>query len=72
MLTIQDVGTEVLGNNPRNFYIFGGTEYGIKCKYISFMRNHYGNYAECQTVAEVIKLMTTHHFIPIEPTLYND
>ena len=32
MLTIQDVGTEVLGNNPRNFYIFGGTEYGIDVK----------------------------------------
>lgn len=70
MLTIQDVGTEVLCNNPRNFYIFGGTEYGIKRKYISFMRNHYGNYTECQAVAEVIKLMTTHHFIPLEPTLY--
>ena len=70
MLTIQEVGTEILGNTPKKFYIFGGTEYGIKCKYIDIMKEHYGKFKECQSVNEIIKLMSTRHFIPLEPTLY--
>lgn len=70
MLTIQEVGTEILGNTPKKFYVFGGTEYGIKCKYIDILKSHYGKFKECQSVNEIIKLMSTRHFIPLEPTLY--
>ena len=44
MLSIQDVGTEILNNNPGKFYIFGGTEYGIKCKYFDIIMTHYGKF----------------------------
>lgn len=70
MLTIQDVGTEILNNNPRKFYIFGGTEYGIKCKYIDIMKTHYGRFEERQNVSQILDSMSVYHFIPLEPTLY--
>ena len=70
MRTIQDVGTEILNNKPDKFYIFGGTEYGIKRKYLDIMKNHYGNVQESQSVESLIDTMSVHHLIPLEPTLY--
>ena len=70
MLTIQDVGTEILGNKPRNFYVFGGTEYGIKKKYLSILKDHYGKFEEYQSVDAVLSIMSVNHLIPLEPTLY--
>jgi len=70
MLTIQDVGTEILGNTPRKFYVFGGSEYGIKCKYLDILKEHYGKYEEYQSVNDVLKIMSTMHIIPLEPMLY--
>ena len=32
MLSIQDAGIQIFGESPQSFYIFGGTEYGIKQK----------------------------------------
>ena len=34
MLTIQDLGLSIMGDTPKNLYILGGSEYGIKDKYI--------------------------------------
>ena len=71
MITIQDVGTQILNKQPKNFYIFGGSEYGIKMKYISILKDYYkGNIEERETVSEVINLMRTKHFIPLVPTIY--
>lgn len=70
MLTIQEVGTEILGNTPRKFYVFGGSEYGIKCKYLDILKEHYGKYEEHQSVDDVLKIMSTMHIIPLEPMLY--
>lgn len=70
MLTIQEVGTEILGNSPRNLYVFVGPEYGIKKKYISIIKEHYGEMKECSTMSEIIQLMSTKHFVPLKPMLY--
>lgn len=70
MLTIQDVGTEILNNKPGKFYIFGGSEYGIKCKYLSILKDHYGSMNEYQSVKDLINIMSTNHIIPLDPTLY--
>ena len=70
MRTIQDVGTEILSNNPKNFYIFGGSEYGIKRKYLSILHDYYGSSQECRSLDELLNSMSVHHFIPLEPTLY--
>ncbi len=71
MITIQEVGTEILNGNPRNFYIFGGNEYGIKMKYVSILKKHYNDNFECyDSVMDLIHFMRTKHFIPLVPTLY--
>lgn len=71
MRTIQEVGSEILNNNPKSFYIFGGTEYGIKKKYLSMLAQHYNdNVIEIQSFAELINTMSTKHIIPLKPALY--
>ena len=45
MLSVQDVGTQILGGNPGKFYVLCGTEYGIKKKYIDVLNSYYhGNH----------------------------
>lgn len=70
MRSIQDVGLEVLNNNPASFYVFTGPEYGIKMKYIDMMKEHYGDMKEAKSVKELIDFMSTRHFIPLKPTVY--
>lgn len=70
MLSIQEVGLSILGDNPKNFYILGGSEYGIKDKYIEILVSKIGAKLEYETVSEVINLMSKHHIIPLQPQVY--
>lgn len=70
MKTIQEVGTEILSNQPRSIYIFTGHEYGIKTTYIEHLRNHYGEKIEAPSVADVVNIMSSHHLIPLKPAVY--
>lgn len=70
MLTIQQVGLEVLQKNPRKLYIFGGSEYGIKSKYLQILSDYYGLSKEVARVSDVVELMTSKHLVPLRPTLY--
>lgn len=71
MLTIQEVGTEIMKGTPRNFYVMTGSEYGIKRMYIQYLKDHYkGKYKEADTVESVLSTMSTKHFVPLEPTVY--
>ena len=70
MLSIQEVGLSILGDNPKNFYILGGSEYGIKDKYIEILVSKIGSKLEYETVSEVINLMSKHHIIPLQPQVY--
>ena len=70
MLSIQEVGLSILGDKPGKFYILGGSEYGIKDKYIEILEFKIGPKLEYDTVAEVVSLMTTYHLIPLEPQVY--
>lgn len=71
MRTIQEVGNEILTNNPKSFYIFCGCEYGIKLRYISQLQSHYqGNYESYERVQDVINLMRTKRLIPLQPSVY--
>ena len=71
MRTIQEVGTEILSNNPKSLYIFGGSEYGIKMKYLSMLKDYYkGDVVEVPAMDEIIHLMSTKHFVPLTPRLY--
>ena len=71
MRTIQDVGIEIFSNNPANFYIFLGSEYGIKSKYIEKLKEVYqGRYFSYDSVKSVLDMMRSKHLIPLQPSLY--
>jgi len=70
MLSIQEVGLSILGDTPKNFYILGGSEYGIKDKYIDILVSKIGAKLEYPNVLDVISLMSKHHIIPLQPQVY--
>lgn len=70
MLSIQEVGTQVLGNNPKSFYIFTGPEYGVKRKYIEHLKQYYGTVAVVDHVDDILVTMRKKHMIPLKPKLY--
>lgn len=71
MLSVPEVGKQILGNNPNNFYIFCGPEYGVKDKYLSHLKTFYnGVYSEYQEVETVFQLMRSTSLIPLVPQLY--
>lgn len=70
MRTIQEVGTEILTNHPAHFYIFGGTEYGIKSKYIECLKEYYADSVEYPSLISLVDMMSSKHLIPLEPKLY--
>lgn len=70
MLTIQDVGTEILTDKPRSFYIFTGSEYGIKQKYISHLEHLYGSKLEAPRVMALLESFSMRQLIPLAPAVY--
>lgn len=71
MLTIQELGMEILTDKPKKFYVFGGTEYGVKDKYLEHLTEFYSRRRkEVSSVSEITSLFSKKHFIPLEPTLY--
>ena len=70
MLSIQDIGLSIFGDNPKKFYILGGTEYGIKDKYIEILVSKIGTKIEYPNVMDVVNLMSKNHIIPLKPQVY--
>ena len=70
MRNIQDVGTEILQNTPKKFYIFVGEEYGIKMKYIEILSKHFGCKVEAESVDYVLNIMKTKRILPLQPAVY--
>ena len=70
MLSIQDVGLSIFSNTPKNFYILGGAEYGIKDKYLEILISKIGPKVEYGTVAEVIEQLSKYQLIPLPSQVY--
>ena len=70
MLSIQQLGLEILNHKPRKFYVLGGSEYGIKARYIDELAKHYKQKIECNTVSEIIASSKVKQLIPLGPALY--
>lgn len=70
MRTIQEVGTEILTKQPKSFYVMVGTEYGIKMKYINFLKDMYGCIKEVPDVESVLSIMNKKHIVPLTPCVY--
>lgn len=70
MLSIQDLGMQILNHKPQKFYVFGGLEHGIKTRYIEELKKFYGDSEEHTSVLDIINLMNTRHIIPLQPKVY--
>ena len=70
MLSIQQVGKEILGDNPSSFYVFLGSEYGIKKKYVDHLSLYYNEVIELEYVDDVFNLFKQKHLFAPKPTLY--
>lgn len=70
MLTIQDLGLSIMGDTPKNLYILGGSEYGIKDKYIDILCSKIGPQIQYPDFLSVLDLMTGFRIIPLEPQVY--
>lgn len=70
MRSIQEVGSEILQNNPSKFYVFCGSEYGIKLKYISLLAEYYGRKIEGASILSIIDHFSKKQLIPEQPSLY--
>lgn len=70
MRTIQDLGQSILSQNPDPIYIIGGSEYGVKLKYIEHLQSLYGSKIESQGLTELVDMFSKHHIIPLKPSLY--
>lgn len=70
MLTIQDLGLSIMGDTPKNLYILGGAEYGIKDKYIDILCSKIGPQIQYPDFLSVLDLMTGFRIIPLQPQVY--
>ncbi len=70
MISIQDLGLSILSNTPNKLYIIGGSEYGIKDKYIEKLTALYGASSSYPDMASIISLFSVRHLIPLKPQLY--
>lgn len=70
MLTIQDLGLSIMGDTPKNLYILGGSEYGIKDKYIDILCSKIGPQIQYPDFLSVLDLMTGFRIIPLQPQVY--
>lgn len=71
MISIQELGLSILSDTPKQFYVLGGAEYGIKDKYVDKLTQLYkGEKYEYPDVMSVINMMNTRHLIPLKPSLY--
>ena len=70
MITIQELGLSIMSDSPKSFYIVGGSEYGIKDKYIDTLTKHYGKKEEYPSVSACVDFLSVKHLIPVPPALY--
>lgn len=70
MLSIQELGTSILGDNPKSFYILGGSEYGVKKKYIDILVNKIGKLTEYPDMDSLLRLLNKKQLIPLQPSVY--
>lgn len=71
MRKLLDVGMEILGKNPSKMYVFLGTEYGIKMKYISIISSCFENRCtEYDSFSSLETFLSTKHIVPVKPSLF--
>lgn len=59
-----------MSDSPKKFYIIGGSEYGIKDKYIEKLVKFYGHKEEYPSVSALMDFLSVKHIVPIPPCVY--
>ena len=59
-----------MSDKPKSFYVLGGSEYGVKDKYIDTLTTFYGRKEEYPSVSAVVDFLSVKHLIPVQPSLY--
>ena len=70
MISPQELSMSILSDNPLKFYVLGGTEHGIKDKYIEKLEKLYGSKLEYPDVESVLSMVTKKHLVPLPPSVY--
>ena len=70
MISIQDLGMQILGGSPKKFYVLGGQEFGIKDKYIQHLVSVIGPIIECTSAADTLDQMHHKQIIPMDRGVY--
>ena len=71
MISIQELGLSIMSDSPKSMYVVGGSEYGIKDKYIDILTQFYGGRKEeYPCVADLVDFLSVRHLIPVLPSLY--
>lgn len=59
-----------MSDSPKSLYIVGGSEYGIKDKYIGILAKFYGTMKSYPSVSDLVDFLSVKHLISVPPTLY--
>lgn len=59
-----------MSDSPMKFYVVGGSEYGIKDKYIDTLTKFYGRKEEYPSVSAVVDFLSIKHLIKVPSALY--
>lgn len=71
MISIQDLGLSILSDTPKKLYFLGGSEYGVKDKYIEKLTSLYeGRKSDYPDVESIISFFSVTHIIAPKPQLY--
>lgn len=70
MLSIQKAGCDILSGNPGKFYVFVGSEIGVKDRYLYAIQKHYGQVVTFDSVEAALSSMHRREIVPSPPKLY--
>lgn len=70
MISIQELGLSIMSDSPMHFYVLGGSEYGIKDRYLDTLTKFYGRKEEYPSVSAIVDFLSVKHLIPVPPAVY--
>ena len=70
MITIQQAGTQILGNNPKPLYFMCGSEYAIKQQYINHLKGIYKSYQLVDDLQDLFRSFSKKSLISPASCLY--
>lgn len=70
MITLQQLVQDIQSKQLRKFYVFTGTEYGIKTEYVNLLKSCFTSAKEVDTAASVISASKQRSLFKVDPKLF--